>query len=326
MYIFSKLILLKIVIKRKEHRLRKSIFSIFGLFLLCIYIYPSVHGGIKGKIVGKDNNPINGVRVTIISMEYTTERYAMKTNKKGEFIQIGLTPGYYQVRCEKDGYMPLAKKIKVPISEIVEKEFILTLHEEVTLPKQIPGNKVSSKASKLFQQGNYEEAAKLYQDAIDKNPEDPIYYYNLGTTYIRLDKSEEAIEAFKKMLKIQPDSFLALKYLGELYGKKKDYEEASKYFVLAVKVSSNDPEAHYNLGVSLENMGDYPRALDAFQKSINCQEDYADSYYQLGLLYVNQNKLDGALAAFEKFIQLEPGDSKASTARNMIEFIKKQKK
>lgn len=306
--------------------MRKSIFSILGLYLLCIFIYPSIFGGIRGEIVGKDNNPIIGVRVTIISEEYpTTDRYTMKTNKKGNFIQIGLTPGYYQVQCEKDGYMPLTKTIQVPFS-IIDIEVILIIAEEVAVQEKILGHKKSSEASKLLQQGNYEEAAKLYQEAIDKNPQDPTHYYNLGIAFMRMDKHDEAIEAFKKMIEIQPDSYSALKCLGQLYGKKKDYEEASKYFFLAVKVSSDDPEAHYNLGVSLVNIGDYPRALDAFRKSINSQEDYADSYYQLGLLYLNQNKLDEALAAFEEFIKLEPEDPKASTARNMIEFLKKQKK
>lgn len=308
--------------------MKKYIFSLFGLFLFSLYILSSVHGGIKGKILDNNDNAIEGVRVTIISIEYPSERHPLKTNKKGEFIQIGLFPGFYQVRCEKDGYIPLAKKIRVHISEVVDEEFILTLtpHEEVNLPKQIPGRKESVEGIKLFQQGNYEEAAKLYQKAIDKNPEDPIHYYNLGTTYIRMDRPEEAIKVFKKMIEIQPDSFSALKYLGQLYGNKKDFEEASKYLALAVKVSSDDPEAYYNLGVSLMNIVDYTGALDAFQKSINCQEDYADSYYQLGLLYLNQNKSYEALSAFKKFIQLKPEDPKASTARNMIEFIKKQKK
>lgn len=306
--------------------MKKYIFFLYSVVLFSFYLFSAIHGGIKGRIVDDNNNPIDVVRVTIISMEYPSEKYTLKTNKKGEFIQIGLSPGYYQVRCEKEGYMPLAKEVRIHISEIVEKEFILTNAEEAAIPKQVPGRKESSKASKLFQQGKYEEAAKLYREAIDENPEDPIYYYNLGIAYMRLNKDDEAIEVFKKMTEIQSESFSALKYLGQLYAKKKDYKEASKYFSQAVKISSDDPEAYYNLGISLMNTGDYPEALGAFQKSINCQEDYADSYYQLGLLYLNQDKFDEALAAFETFLQIKPDDPKASTARNMIEFIKKKKK
>lgn len=306
--------------------MKKYTCAFFGLVIFFFYIFSAVHGSIRGKILDDNNNPIEEVRVAIISMEYPSERHTLKTNKKGEFIQIGLSPGYYQVQCEKDGYMPLTKEIRVGISEIVEKEFILIASEEIIAPKQILGRKESSEAGKLFQQGKYEEAAKLYHEAIDNNPEEPIFYYNLGISYMRMKKPEEAIEVFKKMIEIQPDSYSALKYLGELYGKKKDYEEASRYLARAVKVSFDDPEAYYNLGVSLMNISDYTGALDAFQKSINCQEDYADSYYQLGLLYLNQNKLDEALSAFEKFLQIAPQDPKASTAKNIIEFIKEQKK
>lgn len=304
--------------------MKKYIVFLLCLFSFSLHGFSAVHGGIKGKIVDNDNNPVEGVRVTIISMEYPSERYTLKTNKKGEFIQIGLAPGYYQVRCEKDGYAPLVNEVRVHISEIVEKEFILSPVEGPSSPEKIPGQEESSKASKLFQQGKYEEAVKLYQEAVEKNPDDPIYFYNLGIAYMRLNKIDEAIEALKKMIEIQPESFLALKYLGELYAKKGDYEKSSKYFNQAVKISSDDPEAYYNLGISLMNSGDYPGALEAFEKSIHSQKDYADSYYQLGLLYLNQNKLDKALEAFEKFLQISPDDSKASMARNMIEFIKKK--
>lgn len=305
--------------------MRKATFLLLTLFLFYLHTYSGAHGGIKGKIIDNDNNPIEGVQLTIINMEYPSERHTVKTNKKGEFIQIGLYPGYYQVRCEKDKYLPEVKNIKISISKIVEIEIILTSSEKYIAPEQSPEDMVLRKAYELFQQGQYEEAAKVYKEAIDKDPENPTLYYNLGIAYMRLDKPDEAIQAFKKMIEIQPDSFSALKNLGELYAKEKYYEEASKYFSLAVNISSDDPEAYFNLGVSLMNCGDYPGAMEAFQRSINCQRNYAASYYQLGLLYVNQNKLEEAVAAFEKFLKLAPKDTKASTARKIIEFIKKKK-
>jgi Tfp pilus assembly protein PilF len=305
--------------------LKKNLFLCLIFFLIILYIYPGTFGGIKGKVVDKDNKPLIGVKLTITNIEYTTDRREIKTNKKGEFIQIGLEPGFYQVRIEMEGFMPRVEQVRVHINEIVEKEFVLESVEQIQAPKLVPGRKESGKAGQLFQQGKYEEAAKLYEDAIAKNPEDPTYYYNLGTTYMWMNKPDQAIETFKKMIELKPDSFGAFKNLGQLYAEKKNYEEARNYYSKAAEISSEDPEVFYSLGICYWNMQDYTNALEAFKKAIKSKEDYADAHYQLGLTYLNQNKLDEALPAFEKFVQLAPDDPKVQNAINIINFLKQKK-
>ena len=305
--------------------MKKAILIIISLFLFSYLSYPAAYGGIKGKVHDPNKNPLEGVQITITSMEYPTEQHLVKTNKKGEFIQIGLSPAYYQVKCEKEGYRPVIKEIRVSLQAFAEAEFEMIPAEEVKVEKAVAGDKELRLANKLFQEGNFAEAFENYKQAITRNPSEPTLYYNLGVTALSLEKPEEALEAFKKMLEFQPESFSALKKLGELYGKKRDFQTASQYFARAVAISSNDPEAYYNLGVSLINTGGLKGAQEAFQKSIACQENYADSYYQLGLLYLNQNNLEEAQKAFEKFLQLAPEDSKVKTAKGMLDFIKKQK-
>jgi len=313
------------VFDRRRIGMKKAVLWITFFFMFSGFVYSGPYGSIKGKIHDAAKNPLEGVQVTITSMEYPTEQHFVKTNNKGEFIQIGLSPAYYQVKCEKEGYGSVIKEIRVTLQGFSEVEFEMILAKEVRVEKEVVVDKELRLANKFFQEGNFEAALENYKLAIAKNPSDSNLYYNLGITALCLEKLEEALEAFKKVLELQPQSFSALQKLGELYGKKRDFQTASQYFAKAAAISSNDPEAYYNLGVSLLNTGDPKGAQDAFQKSIACQENYADSYYQLALLYLNQNKLDEARKAFEKFLELAPDDSKAGTAKNMVDFIKKQK-
>ena len=304
--------------------MRKAVFLFLALFLFSKLSFPVAQGAIKGKVLDQNKNPLEGVQLTIISMEYPTEQHLVKTDKKGEFVQIGLSPGYYQVKCEKEGFMPMIKEVRVSLLVFTEAEFELNLAEETKAQKTELRDRELSLANRFFQDGNYQQAFENYAAAIVKRPGDPTLYYNLGVTALYLEKSEEAAEAFIKMLELHPGSFSALKRLGEIYGKKKDFQMASQYFAKAVAVSADDPEAYYNLGISLLNLGDLNGAQDAFLKSIACQDSYADSYYQLGLLRLNQNNLAEAQKSFEKFLQYAPDDAKASAAKNMLDFIKKQ--
>ena len=59
--------------------------------------------GVKGKVVDANKQPVPDAKVTIEMVEGMNRKFEVKTNKRGEFIQIGLQPGQYKVTAEKDG-------------------------------------------------------------------------------------------------------------------------------------------------------------------------------------------------------------------------------
>ena len=74
-----------------------------ALFVLALASGASAQTGmLKGKVVDGKDAPVEGAKVTITAkgMKNTRE---VKTNKKGEFVQIGLFPGDYSVTAEKEG-------------------------------------------------------------------------------------------------------------------------------------------------------------------------------------------------------------------------------
>ena len=59
-------------------------------------------GMIKGTVKDDKGQLVDSAKVTIVMSGGTGRRFETKTNKKGEFIQIGLTGGTYIVTVEKD--------------------------------------------------------------------------------------------------------------------------------------------------------------------------------------------------------------------------------
>ena len=311
--------------KRKDPRKKSRVFLGFLLILATTFFLVSdlsavVQGTIKGVIKDKKGNVIEGVKITIVSLQYSAVRYALKTNAKGEFIQIGLQPDYYQLKAEKDGFFPVFAEKHVGVTELVEVN--LEMEEGKYFIGESPGEKGFKRGNELFQAGKYEEAAEVYKEAINKEPGEPIYYNNLGTSYIKMGKNEEALATFKKMLELQPDSYSANKNLGELLGAQKMYKEALPYFSKASELSSNDPDAFYNLGACSLNLQDYQKATAAFTKAKELKPDYALAYYQLGMIYVNQNKKEEAIQNLEKFIELAPDNPNASIAKQILTYLK----
>src|SRR5690625_5928184 len=53
------------------------------------------------------------------------------------------------------------------------------------------------KANQAFERGEYEVAARLYQEAIDADPTDARLYFNYGNALYHLGEMEEARKAFE---------------------------------------------------------------------------------------------------------------------------------
>src|SRR5881392_4021125 len=72
-------------------------------------------GMVKGVVSDDKGQPIDGAKVTIEMNGGTGRRFESKTNKKGEYIQIGLTSGSYKITAEKDklGSAPVTVNVRV---------------------------------------------------------------------------------------------------------------------------------------------------------------------------------------------------------------------
>jgi tetratricopeptide (TPR) repeat protein len=295
-----------------------------GILLLAFLIISALtafqQGAFRGTVRDKNGNPLEGVKVTIVSMSYSAVKLTVRSDKKGQFIQIGLQPDYYQLRCEKDGFLPVVLEKRVPLGETIDSSF--TMEEGAPTIGEPLGEKDFKRGNDLFSAGKYEEAVEAYKEAILKEPQEPIYQNNLGICYTRLERYDQAIETFQAMLKIRPQSYSANRSLGELFGLQKKYGEALPYFAKASEVSQDDPDAFYNWGACLVNTQDLDRAAAAFLKAKELKPDYAAVYYQLGMISVNQNKKEEAIRYLEKFLELAPDDAKAATAKQLLDYLK----
>ena len=280
-------------------------------------------GSLKGVVTDKEGNPIEGVNITVTSLRYISMRMNVKSNAKGEFTRLDLKPDYYEIRGEKEGYHSVFKEIRVRFGMATDASFQMEKAKNARL-KSPPGEKKYRKGNDWFARSFYEQAAKSYRQAIELEPDNPIYYNNLGLSLTYLERYNEAIAAYTRMLELQPESYTAAKSAGDLLGIQKKHQEALPYFKKAADLSPDDPEAFYSLGECQLNTGAISGALASFTKTIEIEPGYAQAYYQLGMLYVNQNNKEEALKNLEKFIKLAPFDPNAAVAKQLVEHLKQK--
>lgn len=162
----------------------------------------------------------------------------------------------------------------------------------------------------LYDSKQYSEAAKLFSQMIELQPDNSNYYVWRGTTYEDMGLDTKAKPDFEKAIKLEPTDSLALYRLGMLYTRNNNLEKAVEYLQSSFNNSYyldnpmgkgfdnnllfiHKKKIGNNLGFYLTQLGkkeDAYRILDDVIK--NCP-DYSYAYYTKGLsLYMEQKYIE----------------------------------
>jgi len=163
--------------------------------------------------------------------------------------------------------------------------------------------------------GEYEKAIEDYQKMLTLISGHFEAQYNIGVTYLRLNKYLKATAAFDRASQLTGGSRKA----KALYNKGIAFRalgghttQAEESLVAAVRIKPDYLDARIAL-VSLlpKDAENQQLALAELDKIINLKPSYSRAYFQKGLIYNDQKKTRKAMAAYRKAIQFNPEYSKA---------------
>jgi tetratricopeptide (TPR) repeat protein len=120
-------------------------------------------------------------------------------------------------------------------------------------------------------QGKFEQAAKQYQKAIAQPilPQLKLgAYNNLGSILQGIGDLENAEKLYQAALNIDPNFAVGYYNLGMLWKARGRFTEAIAAYQQAIKINPNYGSAYQNLGVVFLKLGKMPESIAAFQKAI----------------------------------------------------------
>lgn len=181
-------------------------------------------------------------------------------------------------------------------------------------------------------QGNYEEALRYYEKAIDQEEKTlpgsqlslATSYDHIGGVYYQMSDYSKALSFYEKAFDIRkiglpahhPNLATSYSNIGLLYDKTGDYCKALSFYDEALRIYQIAlPENHFRLATTYNNIAsvhliikEYSQAIAVFEKSIDIKEkvlpthhsDLAASYNNIGLAYANIGEYPKALSFYEK--------------------------
>lgn len=201
-----------------------------------------------------------------------------------------------------------------------------------------------------FTRGADEFAIKNYQEALSREPNNPVFYNELGKIYIlRADayrtllsssdektkteaqnniKSEldKAAEQLNQSIQVKPDFAQAHYNLGILYERQGRIKDAITKLEQVLTINNKDIGVGFQLGILYYRNGDKDKALNIFEQIVALQSDYANARWFLSAMYEERGRYDDAIAQVKKIEETNPGNQAITQRLNALTALRDQKK
>lgn len=294
-------------------------------------------GMVKGKVVDGAGKPLDKAKLVIEYKDGVNRKYEVSTNKKGEFIQIGLPPGAYIITASFKDLGEQAFDVRVRLGDAAEVNFMLGGGEagKGGMSKEDAAKAAALKAVfeqgvELSKTGDFDGAIAKFTEASTLVPNCYDCFYNIGYAQMQKKDYDQAEIAFNKAIEFKANYVDAYNGLATVYNAQKKFDKAAEMGAKASELAaaagpggSGGVDAEYNQGVILWNAGKISDAKAHFEKVIFMKPDHADAHYQVGMANLNEGKMAEAAAMFEKYIQLAPDGQYAATVKGILPQIKK---
>lgn len=327
---------------------------------LCVSLAADTTGGLTGKVVNKGGQPIPNAVLTLkrTDISYVKE---IKSDAKGKYIQVGLNPVEYDLTVHADGFADLKDHFKVPLGEIMKKDFTLLTHEESKASAPSPtttvvpddpgaslddaGSTAANEAIGFYNKQEWKQAEPLFEkaynslgEALSKTKDEAgkqkvneklnmvvrpyaLVLYEVGKSDKAQAKLDKAKPMLEKALETNPKDVRVLTGLAFISKNSGDKEATAKYQATLDEINGPRPENAYNDGVAAYNANKFKEAKEFILKALQIDPKFADSYYMLGLIETNNNNLKAAKDSFKKCLELAPAGKHSAECREFIKAL-----
>ncbi len=140
-----------------------------------------------------------------------------------------------------------------------------------------PEEKTLEAAKKLYQDGKYAEALKLYLGMLNTSMSFKLYY-EIGRCYYKLNELLPAEDNFKKSISLEGFKNPSFLYLGNIYYKRTDIKNAIENWASAYAYKPDDTAVCLNLATSYFSKGMRFQSVFYYEKYLKYTKEKGSAY------------------------------------------------
>lgn len=177
---------------------------------------------------------------------------------------------------------------------------------EKTLAEEVRAKQILQNSFALLQQGEFEKADELLNEAYRLNPGNADVLNLLGIRYYQHQSFEKALDFLNQANLRAPHCAPTLGNIGLVHNALGRYSEALHFFDVSIAADSRIAETHNNRGNALKGLARKSEALEAYAKAISLRPNYAEALNNQGVIFLEDEKFEKAIEFLERAIHANP--------------------
>ena len=166
--------------------------------------------------------------------------------------------------------------------------------------------KIFENAKKLHLNGQIKNAQEIYLKLFNKNENNFLLNYLLGTSFLQTKEYINALNYLNKSIELKPNFAEAYNNKGITLAEIGEYSEALENYDKAIKHNKNFTDAYLNRGISLSKLGRYNDAIKNFEAIIKIYPTNKLAYNNLGNVFKNNKDHQRAILNYNKALEIDP--------------------
>lgn len=306
--------------------MRRTLMLALAVLALAANAFAIGEARITGKILDAvTKKPIENAKITVEATEGKTFHQEFPVKKDGTYA-IFLLDGtlHYKFTYSAAGYQPYEEVMKLKLGEPNSRDISLApgTGATATVPaaqiKIDPAVAAYNEGAALANEGKDVEALAKFDEAVAAKPDLAAGWQAIAKVALRAKNYTKAIDAANKALTFdseEPDMYGVLYESYNATGDKAKAAEAKKHMPANAAGLFNDAAKAINSGKDAD-------AEPLLKQAIAADDKFAPAYYELGMLYVRSGKNADAKNYLTKYLELDPNGKDASTAKEMLKYVK----
>jgi tetratricopeptide (TPR) repeat protein len=310
-------------------------------------------GGLTGHVTLPDGTSCVKCPI-IIERQSIKGHYQTKTDKKGNYVYVGLPLDTYKITLQDPSgktlfyithHADLGDPTEVDFD--LPKEYKAQQQAQAANPEvqkqqveQQKEQKEMTSLKQIFDQGvalenqqQYSEAAAMFQKAepLAKGANLQAVMDREAESLHKAKMNDQAVAVYQKLIAANPSEAEFHNNLGSVYADMGKTAEAQAEFEKAAELNPKGAARYYfNLGAIMSNTGKTDEAAAAFDKATKVDPTYAEAFYQEGRVLMAKATTGadgkivpapGTVEALKAYLQLQPNGPHAADVQALLQTI-----
>ena len=177
---------------------------------------------------------------------------------------------------------------------------------------------ISHQGFKLEDEGKFEEAIKIFEEAQKIDPNRLGYPYEIGYCYFALKEYKKTIITLEKLTEHKSVEDVVYQLLGNSYDNMGNPDKAIEIYEAGLKKFPNSGSLYLEMGVMQKGKNDINKELSYYEKGIEVAPNFPSNYYWASKIFCNTTEEVWGMLYGEIFMNLERNTKRTNEISKLL--------